>query len=243
MSSTGFLRMRKLIYSLLRPRCWKALRLGIAPSIEHRKALSGIHCDLIIDAGANRGQFSLISKLVKPGVPILAFEPIPSEAELFRCVTTGLEMIKLHQTALGDIAGEAELHLSRHQDSSSLLPIGEMQKKLFPATDEIGTLRVSVKRLDDFRSDWEKYARILLKIDVQGFELPVLKGAADALQKCAYVYVECSEIELYVEQALFRDVAEFLKDQGFKLKCRYNETLAEKQLIQADYLFCREVSE
>jgi hypothetical protein len=78
---------------------------------------------------------------------------------------------------------------------------------------------------------------------VQGFELPVLKGASDALQKCAYVYVECSEIELYVEQALFRDVAEFLKDQGFKLKCRYNETLAEKQLIQADYLFCREVSE
>jgi FkbM family methyltransferase len=237
MSSIGSLRIRKLVYSFAHLQCWKALRMGVAPSIEHRKLLSKIGCDFIIDVGANRGQFSLVSRLVKPGVPIVAFEPIPAEAKVFRHVNSKCENIHLHQVALGDKANEGEIHLSRSADSSSLLPIGKMQTKLFPATDEIGTEKVSVKKLDDFKAEWEKYSRIVLKIDVQGFELPVLKGATETLKNCAYVYVECSEIELYVGQALYRDVATFLEQQGFGLQFRLNETIVDGQLIQADYLF------
>jgi FkbM family methyltransferase len=238
MSGVGSLRVRKLIYSLLRPRCWKALRQGVAPSIEHEDVLAAITCDFIIDVGANRGQFSCISRIVKPALPILAFEPIPNEARVFQKVFSGTSA-PLHQVALGEVAGQAEIHLSRRLDSSSLLPIGEMQRKLFPATDEIGTLKVPVKRLDDFKSDWGKYSRILLKIDVQGFELSVLKGAIDTLKNCAYVYVECSETELYVGQALSRDISNFLSLQDFKFQSRHNESVANGKLIQADYLFVR----
>ena len=220
------------------PQCWQALRLGVAPSIEHRKQLSEIKCDFILDVGGNRGQFSLISRMVKPGLPIVAFEPIPTEAEIFRKALSG-KNVQLHQTALGENAGEAEIHLSRSADSSSLLPIGELQRKLFRDTDEIGTLKVPVKRLDDFKSEWEKYSRILLKIDVQGFELSVLKGAVETLKNCAFVYVECSETELYVGQALYRDVAGFLEQRGFQLQSRHNETLAGRRLIQSDCLFVR----
>jgi hypothetical protein len=112
-----------------------------------------------------------------------------------------------------------------------------MQRKLFPRTDEIGTLKISVKRLDDFKSAWEKHSRILLKIDVQGFELAVLKGAVETLRNCAYVYVECSETELYVGQALYQDVSDFLTNRGFSPRSRYNETIVNGKLIQADYLF------
>jgi FkbM family methyltransferase len=231
------LRIRKLIYSIAHWRCWKALRMGVAPSIEHRKVLSEIGCDFIIDVGANRGQFSLVSQLVKPGMSIVAFEPIPAEAEVFRHVTSGFENIRLHQVAIGDKADEAEIHLSRRADSSSLLPIGEMQKNLFPSTDEVGTEKVPVKRLDDFKSEWERYSRILLKIDVQGFELSVLRGAIETLKYCAHVYVECSSVELYVGQALYREVASFLEGQGFRSQFRFNETVVDGQLIQADYLF------
>jgi hypothetical protein len=65
-----------------------------------------------------------------------------------------------------------------------------------------------------------------------------LKGAIETLKNCAFVYVECSETELYVGQALFRDVADFLEQQGFKQQSRYNEIIADGKLIQADYLFC-----
>jgi len=237
MSGTGSLRIRKLVYSLAHPRCWKALRMRVAPSIEHRKVLSRIACDFIIDVGANRGQFSLVSRLVKPGVPIVAFEPILAEAEVFCRVISGFDNIQLHQVAIGEKASEAEIHLSRSTDSSSLFPIGEIQKKLFPATDEIGTEKVLVKKLDDFKAEWERHSQILLKIDVQGFELSVLKGATETLKYCAHVYVECSEIELYVGQALYTDVATFLEQQGFRLQFRHNETVIDGQLIQADYLF------
>ena len=211
--------------------------MGVAPSVEHRRVLSEVDCDFIIDVGANRGQFSLISRMAKPHVPIIAFEPIPNEGEAFRRVTAGLNDIQLHVMALGDKAGDAEIHLSRSVDCSSLLPIGEMQRKLFPRTSETGTLKVSVKRLDDFEPAWEKHSRILLKIDVQGFELAVLKGAVETLKKCAYVYVECSETELYVGQALYSDVADFLKQRGFNHPSRHNEIVVNRELIQADYLF------
>lgn len=239
MSSILYLRFKKAVFSLTHPRCWNALRLRVVPAIEHRPVLARLDCDVILDVGANRGQFSLISRIVKPEIPVVAFEPIPSEAEIFRRVTSGFEGIQLHQTALGEYAGEAEIHLSRSADSSSLLPIGEMQKKLFRGTDEIGTIKIPVKRLDDFKSEWEKYSRVLLKIDVQGFELSVLKGAIETLKKCAYVYVECSETELYVGQALYRDVEEFLKQQGFRSRSRHNETIVDGKLVQADYLFVR----
>ncbi len=241
MSNIIQMRIGKAWFSLSHPQCWQALRLGVAPSIEHRAVLSKVDCDCILDVGGNRGQFSLISQVVKPAIPIIAFEPIPTEAEIFRKALSG-KNVQLHQTALGENAGEAEIHLSRSADSSSLLPIGETQKKLFQNTDEIGTLKVPVKRLDDFKVEWEKYSRILLKIDVQGFELSVLKGAVETLKHCAFVYVECSETELYVGQALYRDVATFLEQHGFKLQSRDNETVVDGKLIQADYLFIKNKS-
>jgi FkbM family methyltransferase len=238
-SGTLALRVRKLAYSVSHRCCWNALRFGVAPSIEHRATLGALDCDLILDVGGNRGQFTLISRIAKPGVPIVAFEPIPTEAEVFLRATSRLKEIQLHQVALGEDSGEADIHLSRSADSSSLLPIGEMQTTLYPATDEVGTLKVPVKRLDEFKSEWSNYSRILLKIDVQGFELSVLKGASEALERCAFVYVECSETELYVGQPLYRDVAALLNQQGFSLQRRCNESMSQGNVIQADYLFSR----
>jgi len=238
MSSFLSVKFKKAFFSLIHPRCWNALCLGLFPAIEHCPVLARLDCDVILDVGATRGQFSLMSRIVMPAIPIFAFEPIPTEAEIFRKALLG-EYVQLHQVALGDKAGEAELHLSRSPDSSSLLPIGEAQTRLFPATGEIGTLKVPVKRLDDFKPEWEKYSRILLKIDVQGFELSVLRGAVETLKNCVYIYVECSEVNLYVGQSLYRDVADFLNHEGFDLHSRHNEIIAGDELLQADYLFTR----
>jgi predicted RNA methylase len=65
--------------------------MGVAPSIEHQKILTELNCDFVLDVGANRGQFSLISRMVKPAIPILAFEPIPTEADIFRKALSGVD--------------------------------------------------------------------------------------------------------------------------------------------------------
>jgi hypothetical protein len=141
--------------------------------------------------------------------------------------------------AHGETSGTAENHLSRRADSSSLLPIGDMQAKLFPSTDEIGTLKVRVATLDDLKDVWGPAQKALLKLDVQGFELSVLKGAKQALKNCAFVYAECSEIPLYTGQALFPEVAAFLAGEGFKPVRRANEQWVDGKLVQADHLFAR----
>lgn len=237
--SLVFTRIKKLASSICRPTCWHALRFGVAPTIEHIPLLKTLDVDAIIDVGANRGQFSLACQLAKPGIRVVAFEPIPSEASTFRNVHASNKNIVLIQSALGETSGDATLHLSNRADSSSLLPIGKQQTDLFPSTGEVGIITVPVQRLDGLAEYWSGRKNQLLKIDVQGFELSVLRGAVETLKHCRYVYAECSEVALYEGQALRSEVSEFLQSQGFLKHSRYNPQFARGELVQADYLYQR----
>ncbi|MCC6233682.1 MAG: FkbM family methyltransferase [Verrucomicrobiales bacterium] len=212
----------------------------MAPSIEHRPALERLPVDRVVDAGANRGQFALACRLYLPGIPVHSFEPIPGEAEVFRAVLGEDDLVRLHGLALGSERGEAVLNLSARRDSSSLLPIGDEQARIFASTEKVGELRVPVGKLDDFFAEWGDARAMLLKLDVQGFELSVLKGAGDTLRRCAYVYCECSEVELYTGQALRAEIEGYLNGMGFARVLRLNETWNGGSLVQADYLFQRE---
>lgn len=236
------LRLKKLGYSLAYPACWNALAVGVAPAVEHRAVLRSLAVDGIIDVGANRGQFTLACQLSMPDIPVVAFEPIPVEAATFRKVHHRRGHVCLIESALGEARGSAVLHLSQSADSSSLLPIGRKQNELFENTREIGTLDVPINRLDDYVSSWLGRNRQLLKLDVQGFELKVLRGALETLRSCTWVYVECSEVALYDGQALRPEVEAFLGEHGFMIQGRYNEQVSNGQLIQADYLFSRVVT-
>lgn len=234
------LRLSKIGFALVHPGCWPALARGVTPSVEHRRLLRGIQADLLLDVGANRGQFSLMARHLYPRLPIHAYEPLATEAAVYRAVLRGQAGIELHELALGDQAGSAELHVSGRPDSSSLLPIGELQVRIFPRTAEVASQRVRVATLDSLPAHWQSAERALLKLDVQGFELNVLRGAAAALRHCAFVYVECSEVALYTGQALRTEVEGFLRAQGFTLRASLNPSFAEGKMIQADYLFGRD---
>lgn len=231
------IRLRKLCVSLTQKTNWKALAHGVAPAIEHSAVLRSLKVDGIIDVGANRGQFSLACRLALPGIPIIAFEPIPAEAATYRKVHGRIPNITLVESALGEATGRATLHLSKSADSSSLLPIGRRQTELYQNTAEVGTIEVPVHRLDDMAAHWPQRTRQLLKLDVQGFELNVLRGAVGMLPRCAYVYAECSEVALYEGQALRTEVEAFLGEQGFKPLGRFNCQWYGGQLIQADFLY------
>ena len=231
------LRLRKLWISCTRPKCWKALRNGVTPAVEHKIIIETMQVDGVVDVGANRGQFTLLCRLILPEVKVIAFEPITSEAKTFRRVHGTYKNVKLLELALGDKTGVATLHLSQSPDSSSLLPIGKKQNELFSQTEEVGTITVPVKRRDDLQEHWTGRSRQLLKLDVQGFELNVLKGGVETLKSCSFVYAECSEVTLYDGQSLRPEVETFLHAHGFSRISRHNEQWDGQQLIQADYLF------
>ena len=202
--------------------------------------LKSLEVDGIIDVGANRGQFTLACRITKPKIPVVAFEPIPHEAHTFRKIHGQASNVTLIESALGEVTDVAILHLSKSADSSSLLPIGRRQTEYFRDTAEVGTIKVSVQRLDDLSVHWRGRSSQLLKLDVQGYELNVLRGAAQTLGSCKYVYAECSEVELYEGQALKQEVSDFLKSNGFVEKGMFNPEYQQSELIQADYLFQRD---
>ncbi len=90
MENLTSLRLRKLATALVNPVCWRPLACGVAPTVDHLPVLRNLDVDLILDVGANRGQFSLASRIAKPGLPIVAFEPIPGEAASFERFMMGV---------------------------------------------------------------------------------------------------------------------------------------------------------
>ena len=80
----------------------------------------------------------------------------------------------------------------------------------------------------------------LLKLDVQGYELEALRGCEDMLDQFAYVYAECSFVELYAGQALADEVIAWLRERGFRLRGVHNMDYDRGgRAIQADFLFAR----
>ena len=215
------------------------LRHRVAAAVEHRQALAGLDLRTVIDIGANRGQFSLFAAATFPGATVLAFEPLPGPAAVFREIFADNSGVVLHQVAVGPERQAAPMNVSRRDDSSSLLPIGAAQQHIFPGTGRAGVDTVTVAPLGDYVTAERLAAPALIKLDVQGFELSALQGCAPQLAAIDYVYVECSFVELYRGQALAHEVIDFCRARGFRLTGVYNLTYHGDAAVQGDFLFAR----
>ena len=233
-------RIIKLYECLIDPAFRQALfRHGVAAEPEHRHVL-GPDLATVVDIGANRGQFALAVRRWAPQARVVAFEPLAVPATRFRKVFQDDSRVMFHQAAIGPEGGEAIIHVSAADDSSSLLPISPLQQRLFPGTGEVRTETIKVGRLADFVSAKEIAGPALLKLDVQGFELEALHGCEDLLECFACVYAECSFVELYEGQALADEIIAWLREQGFKLSGVYNLCYDKKgKAVQGDFLFTK----
>lgn len=217
------------------------MRHRVAASTEHDAVLASIAPPIVVDVGANRGQFSLAVRHLHAGARIIAFEPLPGPAAIFRGVFAGDENTALRQSAISQVRGIAEMHVSRQMDSSSILPISSRQTSLFPGTEEVATIQVPAAPLSELLGGDDLGNDGLLKIDVQGFELEVLKSAVPVLAFFRHVYVEASFVTLYDGQALAYQVIDFLHAHGFALDGIHNLVTdrGNGQAVQCDMLFVR----
>jgi FkbM family methyltransferase len=216
----------------------RALFHGVAAGVEHRNFLLNNKFNTILDIGANRGQFALIARSYLPSAKILSFEPLRFPYLKFTEIFKHDKNIAIHNFAIGPSFSEMEMHISEKDDSSSLLPITNLQTKIFPGTAEIFTQRVLVRPLDQSIKHAELIGKTLLKIDVQGFEWNVLLGSEKLFNKIDDIYCECSFLELYGNQKLASDVIDFLGQKNFLLAGLYNLCFDNSgNPIQADFHF------
>lgn len=231
-------KVKKLVYAVRKRHLGHVFHHRLSAAVEHRH-LSTLPVNLVIDVGANRGQFSLLMRDLFPAAQIHAFEPLPGPADVYETCLAQKEGVRLTRAALSDASGEQLMHVSESDDSSSLLPIGKMQQAMFPGTSLSHTLAIKVETLDHhYGRSIETPPGTLLKIDTQGSELAVLRGAVATLQGIDWVYVEASYVELYQGQDFAWQVIQNLHDAGFRLCGVYNtSTTVDGIAIQSDLLF------
>lgn len=237
--STHLRRVRKLLRLLRRPAYRPALRYGVGAGIEHEAVPFDEPFATVIDVGANAGQFGLFAAANFPDAALVCFEPLPGPRSKLIKVLGGHQRLSVSHIAAGATAGHGCFHVSRSSASSSLLAPTAAMATVFPGTDEQAVVEVETQRLDDAMIG-ELARPALLKIDVQGAELDVLRGAEELLHQIDQIYVECSFFELYEGQALLDDVVVHLKQRGFTLRGMF--ALARDRqghCLQADCLFSR----
>lgn len=233
-----WLRMKKLSQIISDPFLVLALIKGAAAGTEHRWVLQEFNFDFIIDVGANCGQFALISRKVFPRAKIHSFEPLEEPAQIFKKIFGNDPNIILYPYAIGREKTTATIHVAKEDDSSSLLPVAEAQSSMFPGATEKETRQVTVLPLSQALGNTSIPPASLLKMDVQGFELEVLKGCEDILNKFSHLYIECSFIELYEGQALAHQIIAWLEQRSFILCGVYNMYYQKNGMaVQGDFLF------
>lgn len=240
---TGLSAKARKLASIIAVPAWRdALRRHrVAAGVEHVDVLRNLgQVRTVVDVGANRGQFALAARHCFADARIVSLEPLPGPAALWRVVFAGDAGATLVEAAVGPETGEARIHLSARDDSSSLLPIAARQSALFPGTAEVGATTVHVLRLADALPAADIACPALLKLDVQGFELQALAGCEDTLDQFEWVYVECSFQELYTGQSFAGEIIAWLRDRGMRLMGVYHMAYDERgEAVQADFLFRR----
>ncbi len=231
-------RARKLIYLLSVNAYRRPLLWGVAAAIEHERTPLPERAGTILDVGANRGQFALVATRRWPDAGLVCFEPLPKPRAVLIRVLGKRDGVRIVPVALSDREGPARMHISRADDSSSLLPITARQVEAFPGTAEVAAIDVPTRRLDE-EVDGESLRRpTVLKLDVQGFELKVLAGGAGLLPYVDAIVVECSFAEFYEGQASTDDVIRFLHHNGFALVAVTTPTIDKHgAVLQADLVF------
>lgn len=225
---------------LAHPEYRRALRFLVAASVEHDRTPLAHDYLTVLDVGANRGQFALVAARRFPQASLVCFEPQDGARRTLGRVLATHPRHRVVPTAVAASAGSSLFHVTKADDSSSLLPSTAYQVDLFPGTQVVGTLRVPTERLDVLVSPASLTAPVLLKIDVQGTEMEVLRGAEGLLAAIDTVLVECSFVQLYEGQAVADEVIRMLHAHGFGLTSVVAPTTdATGQLVQADFIFER----
>jgi FkbM family methyltransferase len=196
---------------------------------------------VIIDGGTNKGQIFGALLALYPTAHAHAFEPQPHAAEQLRATFSHFPRVKINQVALGEFPSQTEFLVNAFDETSSILEASDFDAPLsFVQLRE--KITVDVVTLDAYAKTLGLEWIDLIKLDLQGFELPALKGAAKLLPNVGMILGEVLFVPMYKGQTNFGELDAYLTAAGFRL---YNlffgatNTMSGQQ-IAADALWLNE---
>jgi FkbM family methyltransferase len=197
----------------------------------------------VIDVGANEGQYAMSLRSQGYRGQIYSFEPLTTaHRKLMNNSMSDANWFVHKPVACGARKGKKLIYVAGNSASSSIRKMLRSHIESAPNTITIGTQDVNIITLDSQIERWRKmHNPILLKIDTQGFEYEVLKGAEQTLKLVTGVLIELSVIELYKNQKLYDYFLEYFSAREFILFDIFPGFSNPKttQLLQFDALFVR----
>jgi FkbM family methyltransferase len=214
------------------------------PYFQILKGFQAFNIDIVLDVGANIGQFATELRLMGYKGDIVSFEPLSNaHAELSKIAARDPKWFVHPRGAIGDHEGETEINISGTSVASSILPMLEACSSAIDGLAYTGIEKTPIFKLDSIVLDYIKpYQRPFLKIDVQGYEWQVLDGAAEVLCHMQGVMCEVSLVALYKDQRLWMDIIQRLESEGFTVWAiqRGFTDPRDGRTLQLDVLFFRQ---
>lgn len=206
--------------------------LGFIHSFK-KLAATGWNPRQIVDVGAWKATWTQECMALFPNAQYMLVDPLSSNRTVLEALTARLPNVSVWHGALGDTNGEVTINL--HADQSSVLT---SNVSAWRGTEQEN---VPMRTLDSLHEAGEILPPQLLKVDVQGFELEVLRGAATVLRSLDAVLIEVSFKELYEGQSLAHNIVGHMADAGFRIFdiCSYAQGPCG-ELLQSDFLFVRQ---
>lgn len=174
---------------------------------------------LVLDVGANIGQFGIDMRRYGFKGQIISFEPVSKTFQALTKTVKKNQPWQAIQLGLGSVESEQEINISGNAGlSSSLLPMDSIHLQNFPKSATVATEKINISTLDkQIESLGVDSTAILLKLDVQGYEAEVLKGAAKSLSKIQFCYLEVSLIPMYEDELTMLPMLNILADAGHQV--------------------------
>lgn len=216
------------------------------PTWEYRRArvFERLGIDLVVDIGANTGQY--VTEIRRHGYAgrVVSFEPAAEAFAGLEAACREDQLWTARQFAVGSEPGTATLNIAGNEGkSSSLLPQKELEFGTATAARYVGAETVQVTTLDQVGGSLlEEGSRVYLKIDVQGTEFDVLDGAGPFLSEVLAVELELALFSMYEGNADWRAICDRLAEEGFvffAVDPGYTDWESGR-LIEMDGLFVRE---
>jgi len=210
---------------------------------DRRKArlLAHLGIDLVIDVGANRGQYARHLRDIGYRGRIVSLEPANDAYGHLVAAAASDAGWTTRRLALGARRETRELHIAGNIGmSSSLLDMLPAHRAAMPESAYVGVEPVETVPLDLVFDELRGgAAQVCLKLDVQGLEGQVLDGAAATLPRLALIELESSLVPLYAGETLFPAMTARLEQAGFGLVGVTGsfDDARTGQLLQVDALF------
>jgi FkbM family methyltransferase len=208
--------------------------------LRHHLLFSQLQIDLVVDVGANTGQFAHQCRAAGYKGEIISFEPsAAAHASLLQSAAADPLWNVADRMALGAADGEIEINIAANSFSSSILPMLDSHLSAAPASQYLHKEKVPIRRLDDVLLPADR--NIFLKLDVQGYEPQVLAGANQLLAHTLALQLEMSLVPLYEGEVLMQGICAAMTGSGFELwdfESSFRNP-ATGRLLQIDGIFTR----